>query len=165
MVKQTMARLLLATVAVLAAFAPGSAWAQECVAPPGTAAIDQYCETVPTTTGDRGGAGAVGGPGVSAAQLKALQAGTPEEQALARELNTRKRGTSGSKGRSGSTTAGERTGSSAGREEEVSSSPLSAIRSAVDSGATVDAAFGWALLLMTVAATGAWWVGRTRRES
>jgi hypothetical protein len=37
---------------VLALALPAGAGAQKCIARPGTAALDQYCETVPTAVGD-----------------------------------------------------------------------------------------------------------------
>ena len=46
-------RRLLAVVPLAVALAvPAAASAQKCIARPGTAALDQYCETVPTDKGD-----------------------------------------------------------------------------------------------------------------
>jgi len=53
--------LLLAGAALLTL--PSAASAQTCQAPPGTAAIDQYCESIPGATGDRGTPGPGGGRG------------------------------------------------------------------------------------------------------
>ena len=47
--------LLLALTAILLAAAPAAA--QKCNAPPGTAAVDQYCENVPSASGNGGGSG------------------------------------------------------------------------------------------------------------
>ena len=47
-------RRLLALIPLFIALATASpAAAQRCEAPPGTAAVDEYCETIPTVTGDR----------------------------------------------------------------------------------------------------------------
>lgn len=57
--------LLLAGAALLTL--PSAASAQTCQAPPGTAAIDQYCESIPGATGDRGTPGREGGRGSAGA--------------------------------------------------------------------------------------------------
>lgn len=63
---------------LLAAVAAPSALAQSrCVAPPGSSAVDEYCEVVPDGTGGTGGGGSPGGssgaggvPGGAASQLE-----------------------------------------------------------------------------------------------
>src|SRR5687767_903772 len=47
--------LLLLLALVLIALMPSTASAQSCEAPPGTAAMDEYCETVPSADGQGGG--------------------------------------------------------------------------------------------------------------
>src|SRR4051794_26277193 len=76
--------LLLSVLAGLLVAQPAAA--QNCVAPPGTAAVEEYCETVPTGTGDRGsgdpGQPAAGAPAKTLARL----AKTKQGQALSRAL-------------------------------------------------------------------------------
>jgi len=149
--------LLLVLIALLV---PGTALAQECVAPPGTAAVDEYCETVPTATGDQG-ANEAPPAGVSAKTLDALRDAGPDGAAFAKQLETPGNGSKGSK-RSDGVAGG---GSVDRAVAEPGSNPLTAIRSAVSSGASVDPWFGWVLLLLTVAVVGAWWLSNSRRRA
>src|SRR4051812_32756573 len=72
-------RRALALCCVLTAVTAAPAAAQRCEAPPGTAAVDQYCETIPSASGPRGtDTGAAARQPVPAETLRKLEAeGTP----------------------------------------------------------------------------------------
>jgi hypothetical protein len=173
MVMQTMRSLLLSTLLLLAVAAPATAGTSDCVAPPGTAAIEEYCETVPSATGDKGG-------GIRSAQpldrstRAALRAQGADGQALAGLLrsdgSSAPGGSAGSKGskaskgaRAGST--GTNGGGAGATQDEPSGNPLHAVTSAVEAGPTLGGGFAWALLGITALMIAAGWIRlRARRD-
>jgi hypothetical protein len=135
------------------------ALAQRCQAPPGTAAIEQYCETVPSGTGER--------PAVAGVQAtlppsteRALRASGGDGEALADLLTAdrprRARGGEGAPMRRRWRAVAP----------PVGSNPLNAVRASVESGATLGGGFVWLMTALTVLASGAaWWRHRRRSES
>jgi hypothetical protein len=160
----------LALCCTLTALTAAPAAAQQCTAPPGTAAVEQYCETVPSASGPRGGdTGAAAPLPVPANTQRELEAsGTP-----GRELNEVLRGTA--------TPAATATPRQGARKPEKrvaptaqapaptpapvsTGNPLSAVRYAVTGADTVGGGFPWALLLIAAIVGGAGWLRRTRRH-
>jgi hypothetical protein len=143
--------------------APASA-AQKCVAPPGTAAIEQYCETVPAVTGETGSGH---GPGaarpISGQTLSRIQAaaGPRAVQAIA-----------GPKATAPSTARKPSRGS--GKDPEpparpaaparVDSNPLDAVASAASSGTEAGGPLVYILLALTLLLASATWL-RFRRSN
>jgi hypothetical protein len=167
MVVQTMRLLLVSIMLLFAVAAPATAATTDCVAPPGTAAIEEYCETVPSATGDKGG-------GVRSAQpldhstRSALRAQGADGQALAGLLSSD--GASAPAGSSGKSKASKGSGSAgsagtAAPQDEPSSNPLHAVTSAVEAGPTLGGGFAWALLGITALVIAAGWMRlRARRD-
>lgn len=142
--ERSRAYLLAPTVAIAALLTfAGTAVAQRCVAPPGTAGVDQYCETVPAAKGDRPSGT---GPRVS----RSVGAGT--ERRLER---------AGRDGRgvlalpSGGTRAKQRVERGG---ESSSESPLGAVGSAIESGPGTGQGFLWVLLAAAVGMVGIAWL-------
>jgi hypothetical protein len=150
---------LLGVAALLVAAAPASA--QDCEAPPGTAAIDEYCETIPSAAGGEvvGTDGLRAPPAIPRATVRALDRAGPDGKALNRFLGQ-------------DPNAPARKGERAkplpldgGVDQKApSSNPLDAIRSAVSSGATVGDGFVWVMLAITLLMVGIAWT-RYRRDS
>jgi len=138
-------------VAVGALALPAGASAQtSCQAPPGTGAIDQYCETIPRAEGP----GGAGNPGSTRAPqplppstLRALRGGGEDARALADSLagpaGEGRRGKGGRKG--GAFPALE-----APSSDEPSSNPLPAIKASVGSGGSIGVGFVWILVGITL---------------
>jgi len=152
--------LLGSTIAVAALLVPAgvaSAAPQRCEAPPGTAGIDQYCETLPGATGDReSGAGPRAGRSLDPRTSRALeQAGQDGKGVLALPASGRGEG------------AGSGEGSAPAKQavrKEPSGSPIGAIGSAIESGSTAGKGFIWLLLATGVGMAGIAWL-RYRRGS
>lgn len=152
-------------LAVALSFAVAApAHAQTCEGRPGSAAVDQYCEAIPGASGNEGpssGAGSKGGKGssgttsaVDAGTGAALKAAGADGQAL---LTLAERG--GSSGGGGSDGAAPAKAPSTGGErpsgrvvEAPQGSPLRAVASSVDNGATAGRALLWGLVGATVLA-------------
>ena len=142
--------LLIALTAILLAAAPAAA--QQCNAPPGTAAVDQYCENVPSASGN-GGGGSDGSSGATAPRStvraldrsgesgKELNRFLGEDVASARGRTGTKQGSKDSSDRKPSTREPAGTAPT-----QPSSNPLGAVQSAVNSGTTVGSGFIWALV-------------------
>ena len=168
MVMQTMRSLVLSMLLLLAVAAPAMAGTTDCVAPPGTAAIEEYCETVPSATGDKGG-------GVRSAQpldrstRSALRAQGADGQALAGLLRSDGSSAPGtgattSKASKGAGSSGGTAGTGAS-QDEPSGNPLHAVTSAVEAGPTLGGGFAWALLGITALMIAAGWMRlRARRD-
>ena len=160
-----MRSLLVSITLLLALAAPATAATTDCVAPPGTAAIEEYCETVPSATGDKGG-------GVRSAQpldhstRSELRSQGPDGQALAGLLSSD--GSSAPSGASGKSKASKGSAATAGTaapQDEPSSNPLHAVTSAVEAGPTLGGGFAWALLGITALMIAAGWMRlRARRD-
>jgi hypothetical protein len=147
---------------------PGTALAQDCVAPPGTAGIDQYCETVPSAGGDQGAGSKSRSPApVSGKTVSTLERSGEDGKALNRFLGQDPGASAGKRGRKPS--AGERRQESASLDgqtaDEPSSNPLAAVRSAVGSGDTVGSGFVWTMLAITLLMAAVAWVRYRRRPS
>ena len=164
--------LLLALTAILVAAAPAAA--QKCVAPPGTAAVDQYCENVPSASGNSGGGGSDDSNGSSGATAprntvraldRAGESGKELKQFLGEDVASARADTGAKQGSKGSSDRKARTREPAGTApEQPSSNPLGAVQSAVNSGTTVGSGFTWILVLLTLLIAGIAWM-RYRRRS
>ena len=173
MVMHTMRSLLLSMLLLLAVAAPAAAGTTDCVAPPGTAAIEEYCETVPSATGDKGGGVRAPQPldRSTRSELRALGA---DGQALAGLLRSDGSGSAsgsgggsaGSKASNSGGSAGTRGGGGASAtQDEPSGNPLHAVTSAVEAGPTLGGGFAWALLGITALMIAAGWMRlRARRD-
>ena len=160
--------ILLAVIALPAS----PAVAQECVAPPGTAAVEEYCETVPSAGGGRGtnGSGGSGSGTTPLAPPVPVPADTVEELSGSGEDGEQLAGALGGgddgkkPGNGSDPLAG---GGSGEANAEVpgtpDGSPLYAITRSVSEGATTGAAFGAALLFLTLAMAAWGWLGYRRR--
>jgi len=159
--------LLCALIATLVAAAPAAA--QRCNAPPGTAAVDQYCENVPSASGDDG-SGSNGSSGATAPRStvraldrsgksgKELNLFLGEDVASAGARTDAKQRSKNSSGRKATTP--EPAGTT---PKQPSSNPLAAVQSAVNSGTTVGSGFIWILVLLTVLIAGIAWMRYRRR--
>jgi hypothetical protein len=162
--------LALALAAMLLATAPASA--QTCNAPPGTAAVDQYCENAPSASGNGGGGGSQSGattkPSNSTvrALARAGQGGEELNRYLGTDVaSTRVSGRQPNSKPSSSDRAGAKKDRSAATPpNQPSSNPLGAVQSAVNSGSTIGNGFIWALIAIALLIAGMAWV-RHRRNS
>lgn len=142
----TPAALVVLLLLVLAP-APASAADPTCQAPPGTAAIDQYCENVPPPTG---GSGA--GHGGSAPTQSAVPARTARQLA--------KHGAGALLALAGGSTHARDTG----RQPAAPGSPLGSVGASLTRGDTIGSGLVWVLLAIALALGGAAWL-RFRRRS
>lgn len=160
-------------VPVLAHAAPPS-----CQAPPGTSAIDQYCETIPGASGDRGSRSSQRGQSlrqvVPAGVVGQLRRGGPAGQAILNlPATVASTNASAQKGASAQGPVGAETQRQGGgprtRAQEPaapgarSDNPLDAIRSAASSGTSAGSGLAWVLVALGVAMAGLAWV-RYRRS-
>lgn len=170
-------RRFLPALAVLAAVstAPSTAGAQNCVAPPGTAAIEQYCETVPDAANRGQGTASERRrlrqslPPRQARRLE--QAGADGQAVLALPAAGGGPGATGTAGAGSSRSRQDRASGVAGAAKsriqpdaaEPSSNPLDAIANAVGTGGGVSGAFGWLLMGTALAAAALAWTRMRRR--
>jgi hypothetical protein len=146
---------------------------RDCEAPPGRSGLDQYCESVPGATGDRGpGAGAGSGRDVSPSTRQRLERSGAAGQALLGVIggpsdgdeqsaadgdgggkSSRRQRDGGGKSSRGSSGSGNQKAA-----DEPSNDVLSAVRSAADSGASTGPVFIWVLVAVAVAIAGIAWV-------
>jgi hypothetical protein len=146
---------------------------RDCEAPPGRSGLDQYCESVPGATGDRGpGAGAGSGRDVSPSTRQRLERSGAAGQALLGVIggpsdggeesaaggdgggkSSRRHRDAGGKSSRGSSGSGHQNAA-----DEPSNDVLSAVRSAADSGASTGPVFIWVLVAVAVAIAGIAWV-------
>jgi hypothetical protein len=145
---------------------------RDCEAPPGRSGLDQYCETVPGATGDRGpGAGAGSERDVSPATKRKLENRGAAGKAFLGLLGTGPRADSGGGGDGGSATSGGAGGGGGGSSKGArsdggsdkaadapSNNVLSAIRSSADAGATSGPGFIWVLVIVTLVMVGVAWI-------
>lgn len=172
-VSTRMRRVLAVTLAFLATSAAGPSvtGAQSCEAPPGTSAVEQYCEALPEASGTRSAnesnraANASRGrrpPSLSTATAATLEASGSDGRAI---LNLA-RGTAAGSRPGGRTLTGE-TGTAAGEARPPaipSDNPLRAVQAAASQGRTVGGGLAWTILVGTAALAGVAWV-RLRRTS
>jgi hypothetical protein len=148
--------LLPAALAALALATPAPA--ATCQAPPGTAAIEQYCETVPTASGDDA-KNAGGSPdGIARATLDRIEAAAGPA-AVDTIGGTQVAGSPSGRGEARRPTA---TGEPAKPAPERGN-PLDAIASAAGSGAQVGGPLVYSLLGLTLLLAGGAWL-RFRRS-
>jgi hypothetical protein len=158
---------------------------RDCQAPPGRSGLDQYCESLPGTTGDRGpGAGGGSGRDVSPSTRQRLERSGAAGEALLGLIGAPGKGEVGSGTDGGESSRGESAagggkssrqesatggdggkstrGSSGSGDEKAADEPsndvLSAVRSAADSGASAGPAFIWVLVAVAVAIAGIAWI-------
>ena len=135
--------VLASTVAIAAVLGlAGTAVAQRCEAPPGTAGVEQYCETVPGAKGERGSRTE---PGV----------GRALDRRTARRLE--RAGRDG-RGILALPATGKRKRERVERGPEPSESPLGAVGSAIESGASAGQGFVWVLVAAGLGMGGIAWV-------
>lgn len=166
--------LLIALAAAVLAVAPASA--QFCDAPPGTSAVDQYCENPPSASGNSGGGGG-GGTTLkpSGHTVRVIAKSGERGKELNRYLGQQAASSGGSavasngssakdgKGK-GRDTASSKTKSAAQAPSQQSTSPLGAVQSAASSGSTIGNGFIWALIAIALFIAGTAFV-RHRRKS
>lgn len=145
---------------LLALVAPTAA-ARDCKAPPGTAAIDQYCETIPTASGDRGsGTGATQARAPIPAGTRKELAETEDGRALAAIIGADMRDRN-SPGRGSEPAAGA--GGADSPELVPGANPFTAVLAAIESGSPTGSGFFVALLLATILMAGLGWHRLRRR--
>lgn len=170
----------LLTAALLAA-SPAAAQAQKCVSPPGTAAIDEYCETQPGVTGARGPDDPGGGGNLPRGTVQKLSSAGADGEALVRATGAQPADPSGAQSGSAGTrrpgAGGRGPGGSDGRgggaqgdrhtvtPQAPSSNPLSAVTQSVGKGSSIGSGFVIGLLVLTLAMAGWAWVAYRRRSS
>jgi cobalamin biosynthesis Mg chelatase CobN len=181
--------LLLLLAPVLIALLPATAAAQSCEAPPGTAALDEYCETVPAADGQGGGTAGRGASGdradsggsssASAVEQRLRSAGPTGAALLAvRTSKDRSSGNDTSVGRerrdrSAASTSKARESRAAGRDGDAaepqlpapSDNPLRAVVRAASNGSGIGVSFGWVLALSALLLVSVSWVRFRRRSS
>ena len=151
---------------LLAVAIPANAEAKRtCEAPPGRSGIDQYCETVPSAGGDesggnfdgtrrgRGGAALPGGTRSQLGRAGAIGAGVlnlVDQSGSGKAQHKRQR-------------SSKTSDSGTAAPESVSSNPLSAVRSGVESGSSAGPGFVWALIAIVVLFVALGWVRYRRR--
>jgi hypothetical protein len=156
-------RSLFVALAVATSLAyPGAALGQTCQAPPGTAGIDEYCESIPaaggvTGPGDKGRTG----PGIPAATRKTLLGQGAAGKAVAQLAPVAPHGAGGDK--SSSSAGGSSNGGTPVHDQ--SNGALQAVASAVDTGVGSGPGFTWALLGLTALLGAAAWVRYRSRPS
>jgi hypothetical protein len=166
---RTLPHLVAAVLAMaLVALVPAVAAAQRCQAPPGTAGIDQYCETIPGAGGNQnpddaaGGSGGRAGEGLPRRARGALSRAGRDGAGVLRLTGEAPAG----KSRKGTPPAGEGVASSQGGSSGTpSGDPLSAVRSAAESGATLSAALPLVLLGLALLALAVGWTRYRGRQS
>ena len=174
-------RLALAVITLTASAAVGALPAQaapaNCVAPPGTSGIDQYCETVPAAGGDTGTRGGGGGghplsssvPRRTAAGLRG--AGSVGKAVLSLPSGTAGQGATasgggGKGGAHGRTANGQSPGNRSTADQSTpsgkSDNPLQAIRSAVSTGTSAGEGLVWIFVALGVVMSGLAWLSYRR---
>jgi hypothetical protein len=162
----------LALACAVTVLAAQPAAAQRCVAPPGTAAIEQYCETVPDASGGRpadsgGVADATASNPVPAETIRQLDASGESGRDLSRVLRAgtspaRARGTARARR---SAPRARRSAPRRARPADAAppaANPLDAVGSAFSRGGTVGDGFAWILLAIAAGMGGAAWLRHSR---
>ena len=154
------------TALALGLAGPASA-AQKCVAPPGTAAMEQYCETVPSASGERGRRPAIGRsfhsrPGADLGSRLPPPIRSPRASAtrLRRSITGVPRGREAGQRQQEHEARSHRQG--AARRPTLTANPLSAVASAAGTGAEVGGPLVYTLLALTLIVVGVAWT-RFRR--
>lgn len=162
-----MDRFVLAFALAVVLALPASSEAQSCEAPPGTAAIDQYCETVPDVEGVRGAGEPAPAAPVAQDTLDELAASGADGEAFAQSLGdglgdgpgsgSSPEGISDGNDRTAPTT------SSSGMPDAPSNNPLTAVSQAVGDGSTVGLGLIVVIIAATIAIMGWAWLAYRRR--
>jgi hypothetical protein len=184
-------RLALAVAALAAGVLVGPLPAQaapvNCVAPPGTSGIDQYCETVPAASGDQGTRGGGGGGSgqsgrvggnVSRRTAAALQRSGSGGKAIlglstgSGQASSSTQGSSSGAAKGKSGTSSQKHAAAQGSQSSQSKAPagrsdnpLEAIRSAVTSGTSAGPGFVWILVILGAIMAGLGWLRYRRSPS
>jgi hypothetical protein len=147
-----------AVFALLCVLAP-RAGAQSCKARPGSAAVEQYCEAIPSASGDQLSAPdsqtSPGGRAVSSSTAATLRKAGPDGAAVLSFVGGQARG-AGNKTHA-STAAGASAPIDASLPRAPSNNPLKAVASAADTGPTAGGGLVWVLLGGAVAVAGLGW--------
>jgi cobalamin biosynthesis Mg chelatase CobN len=141
----------------------------ECVAPPGTAAIDQYCETVPSSKGDRGPSAPEQQrpeqrlPSAEEQTLKQLEQAGSDGRALAEVVRaerraSRQRAARSSSGGRDSASVNERRPATATEPAAPTQNPVAAVTSAAADGPTVSPWLIWIALVVALLFVVRFWV-------
>ena len=170
------------TASAAAGALPAQAAPANCVAPPGTSGIDQYCETVPAAGGDTGTrGGGHGGHPLSSSVPRRTAAGLRSAGSVGKAVLSLPSGAAGAAAQ-GATGAGGGTGGKArahGRTANGHSSgnrskndqstpssksdnPLQAIRSAVSTGSSAGEGLVWIFVALGVVMSGLAWLSYRR---
>lgn len=149
--------VLLAFALALLAAAPAAAQ-RTCIAPPGTAAIDQYCEVVPDAGGDRGSTDLRPPVAIPQETAEQLARSGGQGEALLRQL-----GQDPAKPRGAGRRPSGPADSSDPGPSAPSDNPLDAVSSALSSGPTVSSGFIVALLAVTLLVLSWGWIAYRRR--
>lgn len=155
---------------------PAPALAQRCQAPPGSSAVEQYCEAVPegggTQSGDdfagSGGRQDPGGNvnGLSRSAQRELRTKGADGAAVVGLVAASSGGNNDGGGSSGGTgPRGSVKGEAASGAGTPSGSPLKAVSASVENGATVGGVFVWALLGVTLLILGLGWISFRSRDA
>ena len=181
-----MMRLRLVTAllaALLAVVAAPSAHAQSCEAPPGSAAVEQYCEAIPEGDGAQSGndfrreaaesvsggggtngQGGSGNPALSVEAAQALESAGADGEAVADLARASSGGQSASSNGNAASEAGDVAGSSAS-SDEASGSPLKAVSASVENGPVAGSLMIWALLGATLVVLALGWMRFRRTDT
>jgi hypothetical protein len=155
LIETPMAGLAVAVVlgATMLVAAPASA--QSCKAPPGTSAIDEYCEAIPSPSGDRGSTDSDrGGLPIPAATRRALEkAGADGRSIVKLSASATKR-----KRPAGDAAAAK----ASGEAGPASGNVIDALAAGVGEGGTVGPLFGTLLLFLALVFASLGWL-RYRR--
>jgi hypothetical protein len=155
--------------------APAASAQRDCQAPPGRAAIEQYCEVLPSAGGDRSAGDRRGGSGRDAlprsVRRQLDQAGAAGHAIAGLAGGSvgadEARGGRSRDGRTGEGAGGgvssDGTASSGGVPGEPSDNPLEAVRSAAEAGPSSGSALLWALAAATVLLVALAWLRHRRR--
>jgi hypothetical protein len=167
--------LPIALVAALLTVSPASA--QFCDAPPGTSAVDQYCENPPSASGNGGGGGQAT-PKPSRGTVRAIAKSGKRGEELNRYLGARVASSGGATtiaSGAGSSKSGGGSGKARDTKQskqpavqaagQQSTSPLGAVQSAVNSGSTIGNGFIWALIAIALLIAGTAWVRHRRNNN
>lgn len=144
---------------------------QTCTGRPGASAIEQYCEAIPSATGDRvtpgrrqSSSSSSEGTGVSSTTARRLESSGAEGQALMGLIASEQDNAVGAN-------AQRAVGDEAGASDSIpaasgpSNNPLKAVSSAVSNGATVGSTFLWVMIGLGVAALAGSWMNFRRQHT
>lgn len=171
-------RLLLRTVGValllgILCWMPSAAAAQRCEAPPGSSAVEQYCEAIPDAGGSQSGDSFARDSGRQdpGGNVKNVPAGTQrtlrksgKDGAAVVGLVAASSGGGGGGDGPGPDSGAKSTNEVGGVKGETASSadpsgnPLKAVSASVENGATVGGGFIWALLVVTLLMAAVGWL-------